>query len=49
MYGRKEIIQKEKNKNGKIIRVSNEKAEKMVNNEDYEYCPKSEYKRQELD
>ena len=36
-------------KTGKIIRVDNEKARKMVDSEEYEYCPKSEYKRQEDD
>lgn len=35
-------------KTGKIIRVGNEKAKKMVNSKKYEYCPKSEYKRQEI-
>lgn len=36
-------------KTDKIVRVSNEKARKMVDNKKYEYCPKSEYKRQEDD
>lgn len=33
-------------KTGKIIRIGNEKAMKMVNSKEYEYCSKSEYKRQ---
>jgi hypothetical protein len=36
-------------KTDKIIRVNNEKARKMVGSKEYEYCPKSEYKRQEDD
>ena len=35
-------------KTGKVIRVDNEKARKMVGSKEYEYCPKSEYKRQEM-
>lgn len=35
-------------KTGKIIRVNNEKAEKLVSSKEYEYCPKSEYKRQKM-
>lgn len=36
-------------KTDKIVRVDNEKAKKMVDSKDYEYCPKSEYKRQKID
>ena len=36
-------------KTDKIIRVDNEKARKMVDSKEYEYCSKSEYKRQEDD
>ena len=35
-------------KTGEIIRVNNEKAMKMVDSKEYEYCPKSEYKRQKM-
>jgi hypothetical protein len=32
---------------GKVVRVNNEQARKMVDSKEYEYCPKFEYKRQE--
>jgi hypothetical protein len=35
-------------KTDKIIRVDNEKARKMVDSKDYEYCSKFEYKRQKI-
>lgn len=36
-----------KTANGKVLRVKDKRAAKMVNNPDYSYCPKWEFKIQE--
>ena len=36
-----------KNKDGRVIRVSNDEAVTRVKTGDWKYCPKSEFKRQE--
>ena len=33
-------------KHGEILRVKNELAEEMVNEKEWEYCPKREWKEQ---